>query len=50
MPHWHYPFERLAWWDKFGRPAKLPSQTSAMMQTWWYDAEKAKAVEAARVN
>ncbi len=50
VPHWHYPFERLAWWDKFGRPAKLPSQTSAPMQVWWYDAEKAKAVQAARGN
>ncbi len=50
VPHWHYPFERLAWWDKFGRPSKLPSQTSAPMQVWWYDAEKAKAVQAARGN
>lgn len=50
VPHWHYPFERLAWWDKFGRPEKLPSQTSAMMQIWWYDTEKAKAVEAAQAK
>lgn len=48
VPQWHYPFERLAWWDKYARPAKLPSQTSAMFQTWWYDDAKAKAVEAAR--
>lgn len=20
VPHWHYPFERLAYWDIFGRP------------------------------
>lgn len=50
VPHWHYPFERLAWWDKFGRPAKLPSQTSAPMQVWWYDADKAKAIQSARGN
>ncbi|MGQ0674182.1 MAG: extracellular solute-binding protein, partial [Hyphomicrobium sp.] len=24
VPQWHYPFERLATWDIFGRPAKLP--------------------------
>ncbi|MGQ0457162.1 MAG: extracellular solute-binding protein [Hyphomicrobium sp.] len=48
VPHWHYPYERLAYWDIFGRPAKLPSQTSAPMQIWWYDAEKAKTTNAGR--
>ena len=48
VPHWNYPYERLAYWDVFGRPAKLPSQTSALTQVWWYDADKAKAVEAAK--
>ncbi|MFN0218545.1 MAG: extracellular solute-binding protein [Hyphomicrobium sp.] len=48
VPHWHYPFERLVYWDIFGRPAKTPSQTSAPMQVWWYDAAKAKATNAGR--
>lgn len=48
VPHWHYPFERLAYWDMFGRPAKLPSQTSGLMQTWWIDEAKARAVAAGR--
>ena len=48
VPHWHYPYERLAYWDVFGRPAKTPSQTAAPMQTWWIDAEKAKATNVAR--
>jgi microcin C transport system substrate-binding protein len=48
VPHWNYPYERLAYWDVFGRPAKLPSQTSAPTQVWWYDTDKAKAVEAAK--
>lgn len=48
VPHWHYPYERLAYWEMFGRPAKTPSQTSAAMQTWWFDAEKAKATAAGR--
>ena len=30
VPQWHYPFERIAYWDMFGRPATLPSQTSAL--------------------
>ena len=50
VPHWHYPYERIASWDMFGRPEKLPSQTSAPMQIWWVDAAKAKAVEAARAK
>lgn len=48
VPHWHYPFERLAYWDIFGRPAKLPSQTAGLTQVWWFDADKAKAVQAAK--
>ena len=50
VPHWHYPYERLATWDMFGRPSKLPSQTSAPLQVWWLDPAKAKAVEAARAK
>ena len=39
-----------AWpiWDIFGRPQTLPSQTAALMQTWWIDPEKQKALAAAR--
>ena len=28
VPQWHYPFERLAIWDMFGRPDKLPSRST----------------------
>jgi microcin C transport system substrate-binding protein len=48
VPQWHYPYERIAYWDVFGRPAKLPSQTSALSQTWWFDADKQKALATAR--
>ncbi|MBA2126655.1 hypothetical protein DLM45_10540 [Hyphomicrobium methylovorum] len=50
VPQWHYPFERLAYWDIFGRPDKQPSQTAGPLQTWWYDADKAKTIEAARAK
>jgi microcin C transport system substrate-binding protein len=50
VPQWYYPYERIAYWDIFGRPKILPSQTAAMMQTWWIDPEKKKAVEAARAK
>jgi microcin C transport system substrate-binding protein len=50
IPQWYYPYERVAYWDIFGRPAKLPSQSSATMQVWWIDAAKQKAVEAAKAK
>ena len=50
VPHWHYPYERLATWDMFGRPAQLPSQTSAPMQVWWMDAAKGRIVDAGRAK
>jgi microcin C transport system substrate-binding protein len=48
VPQWHYPFERLAYWDEFGRPQTLPSRSAAVAQVWWIDPEKQKALAAAR--
>jgi len=48
VPQWHYPFTRLASWDRFGRPDKIPSQTPAEFQIWWFDAAKAEALKKAR--
>jgi microcin C transport system substrate-binding protein len=46
VPQWHYPYERIATWDMFGRPAKLPSQNSSLLRTWWVDAAKQAALPA----
>lgn len=43
VPQWHFPFERLAVWDKFGRPQKLPSQSASLLRVWWMDPDKAKS-------
>ena len=48
VPQWHYPFERVAYWDVFGRPQTLPSRSSAVTQVWWMDPDKQKALAAAR--
>lgn len=48
VPQWHNPFEWIAYWDQFGRPAKLPSQGAAFLQVWWSDDAKAKALAGAR--
>lgn len=45
VPNWHYPFDRIAYWDIFGRTAKQPSQAASPLQTWWIDAGKQKALQ-----
>ena len=40
IPHWHIPFFRVAYWDKFNRPAVTPTYALGF-ETWWVDADKA---------
>jgi microcin C transport system substrate-binding protein len=42
VPQWHMPFDRLARWDMFGRPARLPSRSTSFLRVWWYDDAAAK--------
>ncbi len=44
IPHWHIAYDRLVFWNKFGRPEVTPMQGS-QFGTWWVDAAKAAAVE-----
>ena len=46
VPHWFIPFERLAHWDRFGRPDKVPDYDLGMPITWWWDEARAKALGA----
>lgn len=48
VPQWHMPFDRLAMWDMFGRPGKLPSRNSSFLRVWWYDDAAAKRLADAR--
>jgi microcin C transport system substrate-binding protein len=47
---WHRPSEWVAYWNTFGRPSKLPSQSPGWLQTWWYDANAGKTPGAQRVQ
>ena len=40
VPHWYLGKSRLLYWNRFGRPAQLPSQslTGGFPQHWWFDA------------
>ncbi len=51
VPHFYSPNDRIAYWDKFRRPKKLPGQasaTNAFIQTWWYDEDRAAKLADAR--
>ncbi len=43
IPHWHIKYDRIAYWNKFGRPKITPTQGS-QFTAWWVDAAKAKAL------
>lgn len=44
IPHWHITYFRVAYWDKFGRPAISPKYALAF-DTWWVDPAKAVALK-----
>lgn len=44
VPTWYRSSEWVAYWDKFNRPATLPARAVSFIQTWWYDADKAKVL------
>jgi len=41
IPNWYIDYHRIAYWDKFGRPAKSPDYDLGLEDTWWYDSAKA---------
>jgi microcin C transport system substrate-binding protein len=48
VPQWFSPKVRIAYWNRFGQPATLPSLTPGFVQVWWYDKEKAAKLPGAR--
>ncbi len=43
IPHWHIRAYRVAYWDKFSRPAIAPKYALGF-DTWWVDATKEAAL------
>lgn len=41
VPHWYKASHHIAHWDKFGRPEVKPKYARGIVDTWWFDAEKA---------
>ena len=48
IPQFHTPFDRIAVWDMYGRPDKLPARGAAFLQTWWLDQAKARKLAGER--
>jgi microcin C transport system substrate-binding protein len=46
IPQWHITSFRLAWWNRFSRPAITPKYGLGL-DTWWYDEKKAARLAAA---
>ena len=45
VPQWHIRSWRVLYWDKFSRPAVQAKYSLGFPAVWWYDAEKAAALE-----
>jgi microcin C transport system substrate-binding protein len=41
VPEWYKPIHTIAAWDKFSRPAMQAKYDDGVIDTWWYDKEKA---------
>ncbi len=50
VAQWNYPFDRMAFWDKLGRPERMPSQNPSFERVWWLDADKAAALAVQRAK
>jgi microcin C transport system substrate-binding protein len=46
VPQWYRAAERIAHWDRFGRPEHIPDYDIGFPTIWWWDDAKAKKVAA----
>lgn len=49
IPHWHLGYDRVAYWDKFGMPDKIPTQ-GVQIDAWWFDPAKAAKLPTRRTE
>jgi microcin C transport system substrate-binding protein len=43
IPHFHIPYDRLVYWNRFGMPDNIPAQGAEFM-AWWVDPVKDAAL------
>ncbi|WP_421725300.1 extracellular solute-binding protein [Bauldia sp.] len=44
VPQWYKPTHWIAYWDMYQRPETKPLYDRAVIDTWWFDADKAAAI------
>lgn len=47
VPQWHLSAVRIAYWDRFGKPAQKV-RSGVDISTWWLDTDKAAVTDSAR--
>lgn len=45
IPHWFKASHWVAYWDVFGRPPQKPRYNRGVLETWWYDRDKAAKLD-----
>lgn len=45
VPHWHKGTHWLAYWDVYAHPPAKPRYARGVIETWWYDRDKAAKIE-----
>ena len=48
LPQWYKGVHHIAYWNKFDRPATKPRFARGVVDTWWYDPEKAAMIAAGK--
>jgi microcin C transport system substrate-binding protein len=41
IPHWYKGTHWVAYWDMYNRPPQKPRYSRGVVETWWYDPDKA---------
>jgi microcin C transport system substrate-binding protein len=44
VPHWYSPVDRIAYWDIYDRPSRMPKYEVGYVSTWWFDEAKARKI------
>jgi microcin C transport system substrate-binding protein len=48
IPQFHNDVDRIAFWDRFGRPRKIPTHGVSLRGNWWIDPARDARIQAAR--
>ncbi len=48
VPHWFKNIHTIAFWDRFSWPDVKPQFERGVIETWWFDADKAARLESLR--